>query len=69
MRPTPHWARPETEYRLVRSGTPVTEDGFKLGAPTGEVVCAACGRGAMAVEAIQHAPDCENRPEAAGGSR
>lgn len=56
----PSWARPDTHYRLVRSGTPVDVDGFKIGEATGEVVCEDCGRGAWHIEHISHAPDCDN---------
>jgi len=59
----PAWAREDTEYRLVRSGTPVDVDGYKLNEPTGEIVCESCSRGAWHIEWIDHAPDCENGRE------
>jgi len=54
MRSHPAWTREDTNYRVVRSGTPVNEDGFKLGSPTGEIVCEECGRMAMDIENINH---------------
>jgi len=55
------FADPDTEFVLVKSETPVSVDGFKLGEPTGEVQCAACGKVAGAPEYIPHEPDCPQR--------
>lgn len=52
---------PETEWRLVRSDTPVDVDGFKLGEPTGEVQCEECGQSAMNIDEIPHDRDCDQR--------
>jgi len=49
---------PDTEFRLGRSDTPVTEDGYKLGELTGEVICEACEQSAGNIDAINHLPDC-----------
>jgi len=56
----PGWTRKDSRFRLVRSGTPVDVDGIKLGAPTGEVVCDHCGRGAAHIDWIRHGPDCDS---------
>lgn len=45
---------PDTEFWLERSGTPVNVDGFKLGEPTGEVVCAECGAVARDMDDLAH---------------
>jgi len=55
---TRSFADPDTEFRLVRSDTPVDVDGFKLGEPTGEVRCAECGQVSAAPEYIPHLPTC-----------
>lgn len=52
---------PETHYRLEKSNTPVTVDGFALGEPTGMVMCEECGREAENVDEIPHASDCPQR--------
>ncbi len=49
---------PDTEFWLERSGTPVDVDGFKLGEPTGEVVCPFCGGVAWDVDGIVHPDWC-----------
>jgi hypothetical protein len=49
---------PETEFRLERSETPVTEDGYKLGELTGTVICEVCGQEAGNIDAINHEPGC-----------
>jgi hypothetical protein len=49
---------PDTHFRLLRSNTPVNVDGFKLGEPTGEVVCEECGQSAAAPEYIPHLKHC-----------
>lgn len=45
---------PDTHFALLRSQTPVTVDGFKIGEPTGEVECEECGHSASAPEYIAH---------------
>lgn len=50
---------PDTHFRLVRSDTPVSVDGFKIGEPTGEVECEDCGQSAAAPEHIAHLPGCD----------
>lgn len=50
---------PETHFHLVRSDTPWTVDGFKLGELTGEVECCECGASAAAPEYINHDKNCE----------
>ncbi len=52
---------PETHFRLERSDTPITDDGFKLGELTGEVTCLACGKTGENVDEIPHAPECDQR--------
>lgn len=52
---------PDTHFRLVRSDTPVSVDGHKIGEPTGEVECEDCGRVAAAPEYIPHAPGCDQK--------
>ena len=52
---------PDTEYRIVRSDTPVWDDGFKVGEPTGEIECCACGRSALNIDEIPHRQDCPQR--------
>ena len=58
MSQTRSFADPDTEFELVRSDTPVDVDGFKIGEPTGEVLCVECGRSAGAPEYIAHLPTC-----------
>jgi len=52
---------PETEWRLVRSDTPVDVAGFKFGEPTGEVICEEGGESAMNIDEIPHDADCPQR--------
>jgi len=52
---------PDTEFRLIKSQTPRTVDGFKPNEPTGEVECAECGKRAAAPEYIPHTKDCSQR--------
>lgn len=52
---------PDTEYKLIRSDTPIWDDGFKMGEPTGEIKCEACGRSHMNIDEIPHAKDCPQR--------
>lgn len=56
----PRWMDPDTNYTLERSGTPVTEDGYKIGQHTGHVICEECYRSADHIEEIQHGPNCDN---------
>lgn len=52
---------PDTEFELLRSDTPVSVDGFKLGEPTGEVKCEACGASHLNIDEIPHDEDCPQR--------
>lgn len=52
---------PETKWRIIRSDTPVNVDGFKLGEPTGEIMCEECGKSAMNLDEIPHDSDCPQR--------
>jgi len=52
---------PKTHFRLVRSDTPITDDGFKLGELTGEIVCLACGESHDNIDEIPHEDDCAQR--------
>lgn len=51
---------PETEYRVLRSTTPVSADGSKLGEPIG-IECDCCGARAAHVDGITrvHWPWCK----------
>lgn len=49
---------PSTHFRLLRSTTPRTVDGFKPGELTGEVECEECGSSAGNIDAISHAKNC-----------
>lgn len=55
------FADPETHFRLIKSRTPRTVDGFKPNEPTGEVECAECGKRAGAPEYIPHDKGCSQR--------
>lgn len=55
------FADEDTHYALERSDTPVNVDGFKLGEPTGVVICEACENAALNVDEIPHAKDCPQR--------
>lgn len=55
------FADPETHFRLERSKTPVSVDGFAKGEPTGDVTCEACGATAANIDEIPHAKDCPQR--------
>lgn len=59
--PSKSFTDPDTEFKIIRSKTPVDVDGFKLGEPTGEIECCACGRSADVVEEIPHTPECSQR--------
>jgi len=52
---------PDTEFELVRSDTPVSVDGYKIGEPTGEVECEECGARAKNVDEVPHEPHCSQR--------
>ena len=52
---------PDTEYDVIRSETPVDDDGFKIGEPTGEVKCHECGAVAENIDELPHDPDCPQR--------
>ncbi|WP_247002152.1 hypothetical protein [Halosolutus gelatinilyticus] len=49
---------PSTEYRIVRSETPVWDDGLKIGEPTGEIECCSCRRSAPNIDETPHCKDC-----------
>lgn len=53
LRDGDHWI-------IERSGTPVTVDGYKIGAPAEHIICAHCFRAAPAQDAVRHAPSCGN---------
>lgn len=55
------FADPDTHFRIVRSDTPVSVDGYALGEPTGEVSCAECQATAMNVDEIPHRHGCSQR--------
>ena len=55
------FTHPDTEFRLLRSDTPVDVDGFKLGELTGEVECMECGASAGNIDAIPHAKNCDQQ--------
>lgn len=56
---------PETHFELIKSETPVSEDGYRLGEPTGDVKCECCGASAGAPEYINHdRVDGEECPQA-----
>ncbi|WP_207891208.1 hypothetical protein [Natrarchaeobius oligotrophus] len=52
---------PDTEYQVVRSETPVWDDGFKIGEPTGMIQCCGCEKRALNIDEIPHDPDCAQR--------
>ncbi|WP_222912676.1 hypothetical protein [Natrinema sp. SYSU A 869] len=52
---------PDTEYKLIRSETPVDVYGFKLGEPTGEIEWEECGRSHLNIDEIPHTEDCPQR--------
>ncbi|WP_323192435.1 hypothetical protein [Halostella sp. PRR32] len=53
------FTHPTTQFRLLRSHSPPTVDGFPLEALTGEVECMACGSSAMNVDEIDHDDECD----------
>lgn len=56
---TRSFADEDTEFRLVRSDTPVDVDGYKIHEPTGEIECEECGHRAAAPEYINHEETCD----------
>jgi hypothetical protein len=52
---------PRTHFRVVRSDTPVSVDGFKLGEPTGQIECEECGASHLNIDEIPHKADCSQR--------
>jgi len=52
---------PETEFKIVRSDTPVTVDGFALHELTGEVRCLECDQIAENIDEIPHQQGCSQR--------
>lgn len=56
-----HFGSPDTHFTIVRSETPVNEDGFKIGEPTGIIRCDRCGAEHENVDEIPHEPDCPQR--------
>jgi hypothetical protein len=55
----------DTHFELVKSDTPISVDGYKIGEPTGEVRCEACSASAAAPEYIPHnRVDGEECPQA-----
>lgn len=59
MRRTPF--DPDTEYELIRSETPISDDGFKIGEPLGLVKCCECNAIAKNIDEIPHDPNCSQR--------
>ena len=55
------FADADTVFEVVRSDTPVNVDGFKIGEPTGEIVCLGCGESHVNIDEIPHAHDCTQR--------
>jgi len=55
------FSNPGTHFRVVRSETPVSVDGFKIGEPTGEIECEACGASHLNVDEIPHDEGCPQR--------
>ena len=61
------FADPETTFELVRSSTPVSEDGYKLGEPK-FVRCTECGADVLlteepspGIDELGHTPQCGQR--------
>jgi hypothetical protein len=55
------FTEPETEFLLVTSDSPRSVDGYKLGEPTGEVMCLECFAVAENVDEIPHEQGCSQR--------
>ncbi|WP_135807331.1 hypothetical protein [Halorussus marinus] len=58
---------PDTHFAIVRSETPVTEDGYKVGEPK-RLECEECGAGVLlteeptpGIDELQHQPTCSQR--------
>jgi hypothetical protein len=56
----PTWTREDSRFILEKSGVPLDVDGYKIGEPTGKIICEDCGRGAWVIDEIDHGNDCEN---------
>ncbi len=61
------FADPSTEFELVASSTPISEDGYKLGEPK-LVRCSECGADVLltedpspGIDELSHAPGCSQR--------
>jgi len=61
------FADPSTEFDLVASSTPISEDGYKIGEPK-LLQCAECGAGVLltedpspGIDELQHEPNCPQR--------
>lgn len=52
---------PRTVFELIRSEIPITENGFKIGELTGEVVCLECEQSQTNIDEIPHKEDCGQR--------
>jgi len=55
------FAHPATEFYLPSYPRTYSSAGIHNGAPTGEVVCAACWESAMNIDRIDHEPHCPQR--------
>jgi hypothetical protein len=55
------FADASTHFALLRSGSPITVDGYALGEPTGELRCEECGAEARNIDEIDHAEDCPQK--------
>lgn len=58
---------PETHFEIVRSETPITEDGYKIGEPK-LLECEECGASVLltedpspGIDELGHEPDCPQR--------
>lgn len=55
------FADERTHFQLVRSQSPVDVDGYKMGEPTGMVICLACWESAWNIDEIEHESTCPQR--------
>lgn len=55
------FSHPTTHFRLLKSDTPPTVDGFAIGEPTGLVSCIECRESNHNVDEIPHKPMCSQR--------